>query len=255
MGRPGGRQGGGVMARIRSIHPGLFTDEAFVDLSDAAQIFLVGLWTEADDQGVFEWKPTTLRMRLRPAKDGSTDALLSELVDANCIRPYEIDGRKLGAIRNFRKYQRPKFPKSIHTITDDIRKYTGSSPPATEIEGDDDGSIPRNEELKADSGGSFPRNEEIASQMERRGERKKDAAPNGARPPDEETELFRRGKQVLGNNAGGLIAKLLKAKSGNVALARAAVEQASQRQDAREYIGGIVRGQDPPGQVYGVDRW
>lgn len=120
------------MARIRSVHPGLFTDEAFVSLSDAAQIFYIGLWTEADDQGVFDWKPTTLRMRLRGAKDGSVEPLLSELEAANCIRIYEIEGRKLGAIRNFRKHQKPKTPNATHLINEDIRKYVGLSGPVSE---------------------------------------------------------------------------------------------------------------------------
>ncbi len=73
------------MARIRSIHPGLFTDEAFVSLTADAQVFLMGIWTEADDQGAFEWKPLTLRMRLRPTKDGPVDDLLDELEAAKFI--------------------------------------------------------------------------------------------------------------------------------------------------------------------------
>ncbi len=49
----GEQQGQGGMARIRSIHPGLFTDEAFMALSLLARVVLPGLWTECDDQGVF----------------------------------------------------------------------------------------------------------------------------------------------------------------------------------------------------------
>lgn len=139
------------MARIRSVHPGLFTDEAFAALSCDAQIFLVGLWTESDDQGVFEWKPVTLRMRLRPTKDGAVEGILSELMEANCVAIYEIDGRKLGAIRNFRKFQRPKSPNRTHPTTGDIRNYVGLSPVISEI--DDDG------------GGSFPGNGEKPPQM------------------------------------------------------------------------------------------
>lgn len=122
------------MARIRSVHPGLFTDEAFAGLSEAAQIFVIGLWTECDDQGVFEWKPLTLRMRLRPTKDGSVEPLLAELESANLIRRYELGGRQLGAVRNFARYQRPKKPNSVHPITDEIRTYVGSTRPSTEPE-------------------------------------------------------------------------------------------------------------------------
>lgn len=134
------------MSRIRSIHPGIWTDEAFASLSDSAFLFYIGLLNEADDQGIFEWKPVTLRMRLRPSKDGPIDPLLTELEAHQVIRQYTIDGRQLGAIRNFTRYQRPKFPKSVHTITEDIRKYVGSTPPITEIDGDEQPPFPRNGE-------------------------------------------------------------------------------------------------------------
>src|SRR5207344_667046 len=59
-----------------------------------------------------------------------------------------------------------------------------------------------------------------------RKKRKKDAASAAADaalnfvnehdPPTPETELFGRGKAILGKNAGGLISNLLKAKGGNV---------------------------------------
>lgn len=68
---------------------------------------------------------------------------------------------------------------------------------------------------------------------------KKDAAPAA---PDPEMELFRRGREVLGKQAGGLISKLLAAKQKNIALARAAIEQASTKSDPREYIGAVIRG-------------
>ncbi len=115
------------MARIRSIHPGLFTDPEFADLSERAQVFYLGLLCEADDNGIFEWKPTTLRIRYRPTKDGPVDVLLSELVVANKVAAYEIDGRKYGAIRKFTAWQRPKSPKSWHPIPDHFRNYVGSS--------------------------------------------------------------------------------------------------------------------------------
>jgi hypothetical protein len=63
-------------------------------------------------------------------------------------------------------------------------------------------------------------------------------------PSIPEREYFLRGREVLGNGAGGLIGKLLKARGGNVALARAAIEQASQKQNPTEYVAAICRG--PP---------
>ena len=61
-------------------------------------------------------------------------------------------------------------------------------------------------------------------------------------PLDPEADYYRRGKEVLGPSAGGMLTQLLKAKGGNVALARAAIEQASTRGDAKQYVGAMVRG-------------
>lgn len=157
------------MPRIRSVHPSLFTDEAFVSLSDAAQIFLIGLWTEADDQGLFEWKPMTLRMRLRPSKDGDVEPFLSEIEAAGCIRHYEKNGRKYGAIRNFRKFQRPKTPNAIHPIDDDLRNYVGLSQ-----------TISESPPLKP---APFPPKGEKPPQMEDEGGRMKDVGDIPPKPP------------------------------------------------------------------------
>jgi hypothetical protein len=67
-----------------------------------------------------------------------------------------------------------------------------------------------------------------------------------------EAALFDRGKRVLGETSGGLIKRLLAAKEGNIPLARAAIEQASTKQNPREYIAGVVNGRNrdpPPGEV------
>lgn len=121
------------MARIRSIHPGFFTDEELVGTSMAARLLVIGLWIEADDKGVFEWKPITLKMRIFPVDNVDIPELLEELVQARAIKQYEIDGRKYGAIRNFCQYQRPKSPNDVHPMPDDFRNWVGSpreiSPP------------------------------------------------------------------------------------------------------------------------------
>src|SRR5690606_16464465 len=113
------------VARIRSIHPGFFTDEDLVSVSMAARLCVIGLGVEADDKGIFEWKPLMLKMRLFPADNIDMNEVLSELEDANIVRKFEIEGRHYGAIRNFRKFQKPKTPNDVHPSTPDIRKYVG----------------------------------------------------------------------------------------------------------------------------------
>lgn len=100
------------MSRIRSIHPGIWTDEDFVELSMPARLFLIGLWGEADDYGVFEWKPLRLKMRLAPIDDIDAAALLSEIARKKQIVPIMRGDKHYGVIKNFRKFQRPKNPSA-----------------------------------------------------------------------------------------------------------------------------------------------
>jgi hypothetical protein len=69
------------------------------------------LWTEADDHGIFEWKPITLKMRLLPADDSKLEVLLNELELQNLIKKFEVEGKDYGAIRNFCKFQKPRWPR------------------------------------------------------------------------------------------------------------------------------------------------
>lgn len=147
------------MARIRSVHPSLFTDEAWVSCSPIARILYIGLWTDADDQGLFEWKPLQIKMRILPGDMAEAVALLAELEAVNLIKSYEAGGARYGAIRDFRKFQRPQKPNAIHPITEIIAEYV--SLPATDPEPVSDRSTtdPVNRPQMEDGGG---RGEETA---------------------------------------------------------------------------------------------
>jgi hypothetical protein len=140
------------MARIRSIHQGFFTDERLVSCSAFARLLLIGLWTEADDQGVFEWKPITIKMRLFPIDALDVPATLSELVAADAIKKFSYDGREYGAVRNFRKFQRPKKPNRTHPLPDKFRTYVALSDASSEP--------------TPDNGDPFPKKGEKPPQME-----------------------------------------------------------------------------------------
>ncbi|NNM75039.1 hypothetical protein [Enterovirga aerilata] len=115
------------MARIRSLHPGQWTDESFVSCSAMARLLSLALRNLADDHGVFEWKPLGLKMQIFPADTVDLPALLSELVSSDQIREFEVDGKRYGAIRNFRKWQRPESPKYRHPLPDELQTYVGLS--------------------------------------------------------------------------------------------------------------------------------
>jgi hypothetical protein len=113
------------MPRIRSIHPGFWTDEDVVSISRDARLLFIGLWNQCDDHGAFEWKPVTLKMQLFPA-DPEVDivALLAELTRVNLVRAYLSGGRKFGGVRNFRRYQKPKKPRAKYPMPEAISVYS-----------------------------------------------------------------------------------------------------------------------------------
>ncbi len=74
----------------------------------------------------------------------------------------------------------------------------------------------------------------------------RDAGASSPDLSDPKTQLYHRGKQVLGSHAGGVITGLLKRFEGSVAKARAAIETASDKADPGEYINAIIRKRDPP---------
>lgn len=158
------------MARIRSIHPGLWTDEDFVSLSMSARLFCIGLWGEADDYGVFEWKPLRLKMRLAPVDDIDAAGILSELTRNKQVVPFWRGDKQYGAIKNFRKFQRPKNPSApMIPMDQEINTIVGlpaGDTPAPALPQD------------------APDPTEIAPQMEDVGGGDKEDAPHSASAPE-----------------------------------------------------------------------
>jgi hypothetical protein len=116
------------MARIRSIHPGFLTDEEVMGLTmeePIALIALIGLWSEADDHGLFEWKALTLKARILPGANVNFRDLLIILMERQFIKMVVINDREYGMIRNFMVYQRPRRPSYIHPVTPEVLQYVG----------------------------------------------------------------------------------------------------------------------------------
>ncbi len=57
--------------------------------------------------------------------------------------------------------------------------------------------------------------------------------------------LYRVGKALLGEKAGGLITKLRKACGGDCEAALEAIELARTKENPREYVAGIIRNEQP----------
>lgn len=155
-----------MVARIRSLHPGLFTDERYMALSLAARELVKGIWCEADDQGVFEWKPLTLKARILPADAVDLVELLEELVAGQFVTRFEIEGRSYGAVRNFRKFQRPKKPNSTYLLPPEFRTYVGLSDSRGEPTPDSDQPVPHQFPTE---GGKPPQMEDVGCRREDEG--------------------------------------------------------------------------------------
>lgn len=104
------------MPRIRSTHPGQWTDDEFVQMSPWAQLLAIAVRNFADDHGVFEWNPVKLKMQCLPAYDGKVAPLMAELIAHKQVSSYELDGRQYGLVRNFERFQRPKKPAYLYPL-------------------------------------------------------------------------------------------------------------------------------------------
>lgn len=104
------------MARIRSVKPELFINEQVGDVSMAARVFFIGLFTQADKAGRVEWLPKRIKVQLFPYDEGvDVEALAAELVDHALARTYCVNGVWYLDLPTFPKHQRPhpKEPESF----------------------------------------------------------------------------------------------------------------------------------------------
>lgn len=180
------------MARIRSVHPSLFTDEAWVSCSPLARVFYIGLMTVADDQGLFEWKPLQLKMQVLPADAADVPALLAELIDVNLIAELTSAGKRLGAIRYFRRFQRPKKPNAIFVLPEEWRTYVDLRADGSELADVADDQVPNR----------FPTGGEKSPQMEDGGGRREDG-----REESNDPSLAASAPAARSNGSKGLLPK------------------------------------------------
>ena len=109
------------------IKPEFFDDPELADLSLAARLFFIGLWTEADRDGRLVDNTRRLKARLFPYEDIDCEKLAVELASKDLIRRYSHSGKSYLWVRSFQKHQRPhpKEPKSvIPPCNDEPRKKT-----------------------------------------------------------------------------------------------------------------------------------
>lgn len=97
------------------IKPEFFDDPDVADVSMAARLCFIGLWTQADREGRLVDDPRRLKARLFPFDVVDMDRLALELVGKGMIVRYIVDSKHYIAVPNFTKHQRPhpKEPASV----------------------------------------------------------------------------------------------------------------------------------------------
>lgn len=96
------------MARIRTIKPDFWRDDALSTVSAEAALLAIGLLNHSDDEGYFQANPKLIEADVFPLRDlsSSTPVLLQELVDIGYIRLFfGSDGKSYGHVIGFTKHQ------------------------------------------------------------------------------------------------------------------------------------------------------
>lgn len=142
------------------------------------------LWTECDDQGVFEWKPVVLKARILPADNVNFDEILQEYLSLGVVMSFTVGGKQYGTIKNFRKYQRPKKPNKVHPNTPESETFACLPDESSEQVGNQTGTAPEKSKQREDEGG---RMEDIETSVS-----KEDKAASTATPSlvDQAFEYF-----------------------------------------------------------------
>lgn len=97
------------MARIRSIKPEFFRHEELYDAEKESglplRVAFAGLFTVADREGRFRWKPRTLKFDILPWDDVDMNAVLIALIKYGFIKHYMVEGKAYGWIPSFKDHQ------------------------------------------------------------------------------------------------------------------------------------------------------
>jgi hypothetical protein len=107
------------MPRSRWIKYEFFRDDVVAQLSHEARLTFIGLWCHADDEGRCADVPLLIKADVWPLDESidakQVDTWLKELAKYRLIIRYEVDGRKLIAVRNWKKHQSvPKARRSVY---------------------------------------------------------------------------------------------------------------------------------------------
>ena len=102
------------MSRIRTVKPDLFGSYTLAVVSIEARYLFIGLFTEADDEGLLLDSPKRLAGAIFPHDEKVTsarvDRWLSDLEGTGCIVRYEVNGGRYISFPEWGKHQKISHP-------------------------------------------------------------------------------------------------------------------------------------------------
>lgn len=116
------------MARIRTIKPEFWTDEAVMLCKPLTRLFFIGMWNQADDYGRLDYALMTLKARIFPNDQLEIDALkamVDELCSNDLLLVYSANGKNYIQITGWHnqkidKRQVSKIPAPFDDVTQQI---------------------------------------------------------------------------------------------------------------------------------------
>ena len=97
------------MSKIRTVKPELFRHEQLFEAEQKSEfplrLIFIGLFTVADAEGRFRWRPRQLKLDILPYDDINFSAALSALAEFGFVQRYECKGEFYGYIPTWRKHQ------------------------------------------------------------------------------------------------------------------------------------------------------
>lgn len=97
------------MARIRTIKPDFFRHEELYEAEKSSglplRIAFAGLWTVADREGRFRWKPSQIKLDVLPFDSIDMTAVLDQLREHGFIQKYSVLDEEYGLIPSFKIHQ------------------------------------------------------------------------------------------------------------------------------------------------------
>lgn len=94
--------------KIRSIHPGFFTDRRVASLPPITRILFAGLWVRSDDYGRGRFIPKSIEGDVFPYDTVDIVTELTALRRAGLIAVYEVNGEPFYHIPTWERYQSPR---------------------------------------------------------------------------------------------------------------------------------------------------